>query len=73
MHALGRLVKSEQLLIVCVGEPMRCLDIQGIPENLSPNQEPLEVFVEISTRPINIRRLLLGWSTLLVYLTSGFE
>ena len=26
-------------LIVSVGKPMRCLDIQGIPENLSPDQE----------------------------------
>ena len=47
-HALRRYVKSEQLLKVYVGELMRCLDIQGIPENLSPNPKPLEIFLEIS-------------------------
>ena len=62
------------MLIVSVGEPMRCLDIQVIPENSSPNQDPLEAFLEISTRPINIRGLIIvAWLTLLVYLTSGMS
>lgn len=45
MHAVGRCLKSERLLIVFVGDPYVVPAFQGLREVLSPNQVLSEVFL----------------------------